>query len=197
MNTKINSKQSKELLDQYRITGDNKFQLGDFNPADTGPFDKGDKRKVAALLRNNLRVTTRLQEQLYAQDHWAVLFIFQAMDAAGKDSARDHVMSGVNPQGCSVISFKSPSAEELDHDYLWRCAVGLPERGRIGIFNRSYYEETLVVRVHKEILQSQKIPSELISENIWEERFEDIRNFEKYLSRNGVAIRKFFLYVSK
>ena len=138
-----------------------------------------------------------LQDKLYAQDRWAVLLIFQAMDAAGKDGAIKHVMSGVNPQGCQVYSFKAPSAEDLDHDYLWRCMKCLPERGRIGIFNRSYYEETLVVRVHPEFLEKQKLPPELVTKDIWKERFEDIRSFERYLTRNGVVIRKFFLHVSK
>jgi PPK2 family polyphosphate:nucleotide phosphotransferase len=134
---------------------------------------------------------------LYAQDRWAVLLIFQAMDAAGKDGAIKHVMSGVNPQGCQVYSFKSPSNEDLDHDYLWRCLKCLPERGRIGIFNRSYYEETLVVRVHPEFLGKQKLPHELVDDNIWSGRFKDIRNFERYLTRNGTIVRKFFLHVSK
>ena len=137
-----------------------------------------------------------LQNMLYAQDCWAVLLIFQAMDAAGKDGAIKHVMSGVNPQGCQVFSFKSPTSEDLDHDYLWRCMKCLPERGRIGIFNRSYYEETLVVRVHRDFLEKQKIPSDLITKDIWKERFQDIRSFERYLARNGVAVRKFFLHVS-
>ena len=139
----------------------------------------------------------QLQERLYAQDRWAILLIFQAMDAAGKDGAIKHVMSGVNPQGCQVHSFKAPSDEELDHDYLWRCLKALPERGRIGIFNRSYYEEVLVVRVHKALLERQKLPPSLITKSIWDERYEDIRNVERYLVRNGVLIRKFFLHVSK
>jgi PPK2 family polyphosphate:nucleotide phosphotransferase len=134
---------------------------------------------------------------LYAQDSWAVLLIFQAMDAAGKDGTIKHVMSGVNPQGCQVTSFKSPSAEDLDHDYLWRCVKSLPARGHIGIFNRSYYEETLVVRVHPEFLEKQKVPPELVTKDIWKERYKDIRSFERYLTRNGVVIRKFFLHVSK
>ena len=137
-----------------------------------------------------------LQDMLYAQDNWAVLLIFQAMDAAGKDGAIKHVMSGVNPQGCQVFSFKAPTSEDLDHDYLWRCIKCLPERGRIGIFNRSYYEETLVVRVHREFLEKQKMPPDLITKDIWKDRFQDIRSFERYLTRNGVAIRKFFLHVS-
>jgi PPK2 family polyphosphate:nucleotide phosphotransferase len=139
----------------------------------------------------------QLQERLYAQDRWAVLLIFQAMDAAGKDGAIKHVMSGINPQGCQVHSFKAPSPEDLDHDYLWRCLKRLPERGRIGIFNRSYYEEVLVVRVHKELLERQKLPLSLVTKSIWEDRYEDIRNVERYLTRNGVVIRKFFLHVSK
>ena len=138
-----------------------------------------------------------LQDRLYAQDRWALLLIFQAMDAAGKDGAIKHVMSGVNPQGCQVYSFKAPSTEDLDHDYLWRCAKCLPERGRIGIFNRSYYEETLVVRVHPEILQRQRLPPELVQRSIWKQRYKEIRNFEQYLTGNGIAIRKFFLHVSR
>jgi PPK2 family polyphosphate:nucleotide phosphotransferase len=138
-----------------------------------------------------------LQEKLYAQDRWSVLLIFQAMDAAGKDSTIKHVMSGVNPQGCQVFSFKAPSAEELDHDYLWRTTRCLPERGRIGIFNRSYYEEVLVVRVHQEILAGQRIPPKLVSKDIWKERYEDISAFERYLSRNGTVVRKFFLHMSR
>ena len=139
---------------------------------------------------------SHLQDMLYAQDRWALLLIFQAMDAAGKDSAIKHVMSGVNPQGCQVTSFKVPSAEELDHDYLWRCSKQLPERGRIGIFNRSYYEEVLVVRVHPELLAKQKLPSELVTKDIWKRRFRDIRAWERHLSGSGVVIRKFFLHVS-
>jgi len=138
-----------------------------------------------------------LQEILYAQSRWAVLLIFQAMDAAGKDGTIKHVMSGVNPQGCQVFSFKSPSAQDLNHDYLWQCMTSLPERGRIGIFNRSYYEETLVVRVHREILDRQRLPQELVTKNIWKDRYKDIRHFERYLARNGVVIRKFFLHVSR
>jgi PPK2 family polyphosphate:nucleotide phosphotransferase len=138
-----------------------------------------------------------LQDMLYAQDRWALLLIFQAMDAAGKDGAIKHVMSGVNPQGCEVYSFKAPSANELDHDYLWRTHLRIPERGRIGIFNRSYYEDVLVVRVHPELLEKQKLPPHLIGKRIWEERFEDIQSFERYLSRNGVMVRKFFLHVSE
>jgi len=142
-------------------------------------------------------VLAELQEKLWAQDRWAVLIIFQAMDAAGKDGAIKHVLSGVNPQGCEVTSFKAPSAEELDHDFLWRCAKRLPERGRIGIFNRSYYEETLVVRVHQNFLAGQKLPQNLKTKNIWKRRFRDITNFERYLTHNGILVLKFFLHVSK
>jgi len=148
-------------------------------------------------LEAGILALAKLQDVLYAQDRWAVLIIFQAMDAAGKDGAIKHVMSGINPQGCQVYSFKSPSAEDLNHDYLWRCMKCLPERGRIGIFNRSYYEETLVVRVHPELLANEKIPKQLITKNIWEQRYRDIRHFERYLTRNGVIIRKFFLNVSR
>jgi PPK2 family polyphosphate:nucleotide phosphotransferase len=144
-----------------------------------------------------IEALAELQDMLYAQDRWAVLLVFQAMDAAGKDGTIKHVMSGVNPQGCEVYSFKAPSDEELDHDYLWRSIKSLPQCGRIGIFNRSYYEEVLVVRVHDELLARQKLPPELVTKDIWKERYKDIRNFEKYLTRNGIVIRKFFLHVSK
>jgi PPK2 family polyphosphate:nucleotide phosphotransferase len=149
------------------------------------------------LFQDGIEILRKMQEMLYAQDRWAVLLIFQAMDAAGKDSAIKHVMSGINPQGCQVYSFKAPSAEELDHDFMWRTNRWIPERGRIGIFNRSYYEELLVVRVHQEILEKQKLPPSLVTKKIWKERFEDINAYERYLSRNGVLIRKFFLNVSK
>jgi PPK2 family polyphosphate:nucleotide phosphotransferase len=148
-------------------------------------------------LKQGIERLAELQDKLYAQDRWSVLLIFQAMDAAGKDSTIKHVMSGVNPQGCQVYSFKAPSAEELDHDFLWRTTKSLPERGRIGIFNRSYYEETLVVRVHPELLKAERIPDELATKHIWEERFEDIKCFEEHLARNGTVVRKFFLHVSK
>jgi len=148
-------------------------------------------------LAEGVKLLSKLQDTLYAQDRWAILIIFQAMDAAGKDSAIKHVMSGVNPQGCEVSSFKAPSAEELDHDFLWRCAKRLPERGRIGIFNRSYYEETLVVRVHENFLAAQKLPAEVKTKDLWQQRFEAIRNFEQYLTNNGIVILKFFLHVSK
>src|SRR5882762_1152768 len=157
----------------------------------------GSDEEYQDLLRKHVKALSSQQELLYASDRYAVLLIFQAMDAAGKDGAIEHVMSGVNPQGCQVYSFKSPSSEDLDHDYLWRCMKCLPNRGQIGIFNRSYYEEVLVVRVHPEFLAKQKLPPKLVGKKIWEERFEDIRNFEQYLSRNGVVVRKFFLHVSR
>jgi PPK2 family polyphosphate:nucleotide phosphotransferase len=181
----------------YRVTEGKKFRLKDTSPGDTGDLTAEDKPEAKEALAAGLELLTSLQERLYAQDRWAVLLIFQAMDAAGKDSAIKHVMSGVNPQGCQVHAFKAPSAEELDHDYLWRCLRNLPERGRIGIFNRSYYEEVLVVRVHKELLEGQKLPPSLVTRSIWDDRYEDIRNVERYLGRNGILIRKFFLHVSK
>src|SRR5689334_6803738 len=149
------------------------------------------------MLEKGIARLSELQDKLYAQDQWALLLIFQAMDAAGKDSTIKHVMSGVNPQGCQVFSFKTPSAEELDHDFLWRTTRSLPERGRIGIFNRSYYEEALVVRVHPEYLKAERIPEALTSKHMWDERFESIRCFEEHLARNGTVVRKFFLHVSK
>jgi PPK2 family polyphosphate:nucleotide phosphotransferase len=183
-----------KLVKPYRIEDGSKFRLKDCDPADTG----GLKAKHAAtLLEESIQHLAEFQAKLYAQDRWALLLIFQAMDAAGKDSAIKHVMSGVNPQGCQVYSFKAPSVEELDHDYMWRCSCRLPERGRIGIFNRSYYEEVLVVRVHRELLDAERIPSALMGKNIWKQRFDDIHNFERYLSHNGVVVRKFFLYVSR
>jgi PPK2 family polyphosphate:nucleotide phosphotransferase len=172
--------------------------LKDFDPRDTGDLGREDKARAKEALQTGIDVLGELQDRLYAQDRWAVLLIFQAIDAAGKDSTIKHVMSGINPQGCEVVSFKSPSVEELDHDYLWRCMRKLPERGRIGIFNRSYYEEVVIVRVHPELLARQKVPQELLNvRNLWKQRYEDIRDFERYLSRNGVLIRKFFLYVSR
>jgi PPK2 family polyphosphate:nucleotide phosphotransferase len=152
---------------------------------------------INSILQQGVEALAAMQDILYAQDEWSLLLIFQAMDAAGKDGAIKHVMSGINPQGCQVTSFKAPSAEELDHDFLWRCQKQLPERGRIGIFNRSYYEEVLVVRVHEEILKAEKLDEKLITKDIWDERFKDIRNFEKYLYRNGTIVVKFFLNVSK
>jgi PPK2 family polyphosphate:nucleotide phosphotransferase len=182
------------LSRRFRIAKGTGFRLKDFDPADTGGLDLKDE--TAALLDQSIRWMADLQERLYAQDHWAVLLIFQALDAAGKDGTIKHVMSGLNPQGCEVHPFKSPSLEELDHDFMWRTSRLLPRRGHIGIFNRSYYEEVLVVRVHPEILASQRVPPELVTKRIWDERLDDIRQFERYLSRQGVAIRKFFLHVS-
>jgi len=189
-------KRAREFSRPYYIT-DGKFRLSDIDPADTGDLEAEDKPRAREVLQTDIEALTELQDRLYAQDQWAILLIFQAMDAAGKDSAIKHVMSGVNPQGCQVASFKVPSAEELDHDYLWRCQEHLPERGRIGIFNRSYYEEVLVVRVHPEFLQNQRLPDFLVGKKLWDRRYEDIRNFERYLSRNGILIRKFFLHVSR
>jgi PPK2 family polyphosphate:nucleotide phosphotransferase len=187
---------ARELSKPYRIEGGRGFRLKDFDPADTGALSAEDKPRARQALERGQAALAELQDRLYAQDRWAVLLVFQALDAAGKDSVIKHVLSGVNPQGCQVASFKAPSAEELDHDYLWRCVKNLPERGRIGIFNRSYYEEVLVVRVHPGILAGQKLPPGLVGDEIWRERHEDIRAFERYLSRNGVLIRKFFLHVS-
>jgi PPK2 family polyphosphate:nucleotide phosphotransferase len=187
---------SQKFVAPYIVTDGKKFRLKDIDPGDTGEVTSEDKPRAKELLERGVEILAELQDVLYAQDQWSILLIFQAMDAAGKDGAIKHVMSGVNPQGCQVYSFKSPSAEDLKHDYLWRCLKCLPERGRIGIFNRSYYEETLVVRVHPELLAKQKIPPQLMTKNIWEERYEDIRNVERYLARNGVVIRKFFLHVS-
>jgi PPK2 family polyphosphate:nucleotide phosphotransferase len=187
---------SRKFAEPYCVTNGKKFRLKDVDPGSTGEATSEDKPRAKELLETGVQALSELQDVLYAQDRWSVLLIFQAMDAAGKDGAIKHVMSGVNPQGCQVYSFKSPSAEDLNHDYIWRCLKCLPERGRIGIFNRSYYEETLVVRVHPELLAKQKIPQQLITKDIWDERFCDIRHFEHYLSRNGVVIRKFFLHVS-
>ena len=187
---------SQKFIAPYRVTNGKKFRLKDIDPADTGEVSADDKPLGKEMLEAGVEVLADLQDVLYAQDQWSILLIFQAMDAAGKDGAIKHVMSGINPQGCQVFSFKSPSAEDLKHDFLWRCLKSLPERGRIGIFNRSYYEETLVVRVHPELLAKQKIPPELVTKSVWDERFEDIRNVERYLTRNGVVIRKFFLHLS-
>lgn len=190
-------KKARKVSEHYRITDGKHFQLKQIDPDDTGDFTKEDKDDAQDALQTGVDALTELQDMLYAQDRWAVLLIFQAMDAAGKDGAIKHVMSGINPQGCQVAAFKAPSAEELDHDYLWRCQRHLPERGRIGIFNRSYYEEILVVRVHPELLQKQKLPPELMNDKIWKTRYRDIRAFERFLTNNGVLIRKFFLHVSK
>lgn len=188
---------ARKFAESYRVNKGKKFRLKDHDPADTGDLKSEDKPKAQEMLATGIEALAELQNRLYAQDRWGVLLIFQAMDAAGKDSVIKHVMSGINPQGCQVYSFKAPSAEELDHDYLWRCQKCVPERGRIGIFNRSYYEETLVVRVHPELLARQHIPPKLITKDIWRDRFEDIRHYERYLTRNGIIVRKFFLNVSK
>ena len=185
----------KTKLAPFIVTKGKDFKLKDHPTARENW--KASKKETKKLLQKGIELLRDQQEKLYAQDQRGVLLIFQAMDAAGKDGAIKHVMSGINPQGCQVYSFKSPSPEELDHDFLWRTTKSLPERGRIGIFNRSYYEEVLVVRVHPEYLQKQKLPPEVVSKDIWKERFEDINAFERYLSRNGYMIRKFFLNVSK
>jgi PPK2 family polyphosphate:nucleotide phosphotransferase len=190
-------KRSRRLSKRFRITKGGRFRLKDIDPGDTLDFGSEDKPRAKEALVNGVHALAALQDVLYAQDRWGVLLVFQAMDAAGKDGTIKHVMSGVNPQGCEVTSFKGPSSEDLDHDFLWRCMKYVPERGRIGIFNRSYYEEVLVVRVHQEFLASQKLPAELVTKDIWKERFQDIRRFEKYLSRNGILILKFFLHVSR
>jgi len=184
-----------ELVKRYRIADNNQFRLADIDPADTWKLKS--KEHAQKWLEEGTARLSELQERLYAQNQWAVLLIFQAMDAAGKDGTIKHVMSGVNPQGCEVASFKAPSAEELNHDFMWRTTKRLPERGRIGIFNRSYYEELLVVRVHPELLSREKLPPSLITKDVWRERFDDINAFERYLTRNGVIVRKFFLHLSK
>src|SRR4051812_31375761 len=189
-------RKAKRFADPYRITDGGGFRLKNIDPGDTLDLKAEDKGIAKEALSMGIQALADLQDMLYAQDRWAVLLIFQAMDAAGKDGAIKHVMSGVNPQGCQVYSFKGPSSEDLDHDYLWRCLKCLPERGRIGIFNRSYYEETLAVRVHPEFLGKEKLPPELVNDNIWKGRFKDIRNFERYLARNGTLVVKFFLHLS-
>ena len=186
-----------DLVKPFRITDGSKFRLDDVDPGVTCGLKSEFKDEAPELLARGIKRLSELQERLYAQDRWAVLLIFQAMDAAGKDSTVKHVMSGVDPQGVDVWAFKQPSPEELEHDFMWRCLRRLPERGHIGIFNRSYYEEVLVVRVHPEILGAQKLPPELMTKHIWDERFQDIRAMERYLARNGTVIRKFFLHVSK
>jgi len=190
-------KRARTFADPFRITNGDRFRLKDVDPNDTLNLSSEDKPRAKEALAIGVEALAELQDMLYAQDRWAVLLIFQALDAAGKDGAIKHVMSGINPQGCQVFSFKSPSAEDLDHDFLWRCMKHLPERGRIGIFNRSYYEETTAVRVHPEFLAAQKLPQRLVTKKIWDERFTDIRHFEHYLARNGVIVRKFFLHLSK
>jgi PPK2 family polyphosphate:nucleotide phosphotransferase len=184
------------LAQKYRIDNPDKFRLTDIDPGDTAGLTI-DKDEAKQMLQDSIQKLSDLQDMLYAQDRWAVLAIFQAMDAAGKDSAIKHVMSGINPQGCQIFSFKAPSSHELDHDFMWRTTIATPERGRIGIFNRSYYEEVLVVRAHPEILEKQKIPPQLVTKDIWKQRYEDIRALEKYQARNGMLIMKFFLHVSR
>ncbi len=190
-------KRLSRLISPYRVDDGRKFRLDRHDPADTGGLGDEAKDDAKAWLQGTIEWLAEEQEKLFAQDRWAVLLVFQAMDAAGKDSTIKHVLTGVNPQGCHVTSFKAPTSTELDHDFLWRSTLALPERGRIGIFNRSYYEEVLVVRVHRDILARQKLPPELVGKRIWKERLEDIAAYERYLSRNGVAIRKFFLNVSR
>jgi len=197
MKSKELLKRACKIAEHYRITKGEKFRLKDNDPADTMGFKSEVKPRAKEALGMGVELLAGLQDRLYAQDKWGVLLIFQAMDAAGKDGAIKHVMSGVNPQGCQVHSFKSPSAEDLDHDYLWRAMKVLPNRGEIGIFNRSYYEETLVVRVHPEFLAKQKLPPQLVTKDIWQQRFSDIRNFETYLANNGIIVCKFFLHLSK
>ncbi len=187
---------SQKLIGRYRIDNPTKFRLADHDPADTGGLDV-DKDEAKAILEQDIARLIDLQERLYAQDRWAVLVIFQAMDAAGKDSAIKHVMSGLNPQGVEVHAFKQPTSEELDHDFLWRAAVHLPRRGRIGIYNRSYYEEMLVVRVHPGLLEEERLPEELLEHHVFEARFKDTIGFERHLARSGMVILKFFLNVSK
>lgn len=184
-----------QLANPYRVDDGKRFRLNDFDPADRGKMRS--KEQAAAALQQGIDQMRDLQDKLYAQDQWALLLIFQGMDAAGKDGTVKHVMSGVNPQGCQVYSFKTPSEEELNHDFLWRTSRRLPGRGLIGIFNRSYYEEVLVVRVHPDLLKAEKVPRSLITKNIWDQRFQDICAFERYLSRNGIVVRKFFLNLSR
>ena len=188
---------AKKFSKPFRIDDGEKFHLKQVDPGNTLQFGKEHKSQAKEDLDMGVQLLAQFQDLLYAQDRWALLLIFQAMDAAGKDGTIKHVMSGVNPQGCQVSSFKAPSAVDLDHDYLWRSNVMLPERGRIGIFNRSYYEETLVVRVHPEMLARQTLPKALLGKDIWKDRFRDIRNYERYLTNNGIVVRKFFLHVSK
>jgi PPK2 family polyphosphate:nucleotide phosphotransferase len=187
----------RKFVKPHRVTHGKRFRLKEHDPGDTHGIGSESKEEAKELLARGVEWLAEAQERLYAQNRWAVLVVFQAMDAAGKDGAIKHVMSGVNPQGVDVTPFKAPSSEELDHDFMWRCMRALPERGRIGIFNRSYYEEVLVVRVHRELLARQQLPEQAVSGHIWRERFEDIANFERYLARNGFLILKFFLNVSR
>jgi PPK2 family polyphosphate:nucleotide phosphotransferase len=194
---KVRIKRLRKFLKPYRVTRGKDFRLKDHDPGDTHDFRSEQKSEAKELLARGVEWLAEEQDKLYAQDRWSVLLAFQAMDAAGKDGAIKHVMSGVNPQGVQVTSFKAPSSEDLDHDFMWRCMKALPERGRIGIFNRSYYEEVLVVRVHEALLAKQKLPAQVMTKKIWAERFEDIVNIERYLARNGYLILKFFLNLSR
>ena len=190
------SKTARKLARRYRIDDGGKFRLKDFDPADTAGLSI-DKDEAKNLLAEGIERLADLHGKLYAQDLWSILLVFQAMDAAGKDSTIKHVFTGLNPVGCQVVSFKEPTKEDLDHDFLWRISRALPERGKIGIFNRSHYEEVLIVRVHEEILKAQRLPESLVGDKIWEQRLDDIRAFEKHLARNGTVVRKFFLNVSR
>lgn len=185
-----------EIIERYRVRKGNEFRLADFDPDDTCGLDI-DKNDAKDMLEAGVRRLSALQDRLWADDRWAILVILQGIDTSGKDGVIKHVMSGVNPQGCEVHSFKAPSEQEIDHDFLWRASIALPPRGRIGIFNRSYYEETIVVRVHPEFLQKQRLPQKLITDDIWDQRFDDINNFESYLTHNGILPIKFFLNMSK
>lgn len=189
------AKKAPKLADAFAVKNGDSFRLKDFDPAATAGLHS--KEKAAELLHESTEALCEFQDKLYAQDEWALLIVIQAMDAAGKDSLIKHVMSGLNPQGCQVTGFKQPSTEELNHDFLWRASRHLPERGHIGVFNRSYYEEVLIVRIHQDLLAKQHLPASLVTRKIWKERFEDIRNFEKHLARNGVVVLKFFLNLSK
>ena len=194
---KMKAKRVHEFIEQYLVESGEDFRLKDHDPGDTHDLKSGDKPEAKKFTEDGIALLSEMQDKLYAQSNWGLLLIFQAMDAAGKDSTIKHVMSGVNPQGVEVHAFKEPSSEELAHDFLWRTNRCLPARGKIGIFNRSYYEEVLVVRVHPELLEKERIPKELREERFWKNRYEDINAFENYLTRNGIAIRKFFLNVSK
>ena len=196
LSNKERIQRAKKFAKKFCVDDGKDFKLKDYDPGDDGGLGPEDKPYAKQALQMGVESLATMQDMLYAQDRWSILLIFQAMDAAGKDGAIKHVMSGVNPQGCQVSSFKAPSSEDLDHDYMWRCMKHLPERGRIGIFNRSYYEEVLVVRVHEQFLRNQKLPEELVTKDIWDDRLKDIRNFENYLGRNGTRVCKFFLNVS-
>ena len=195
MKTRKLVKEAQRIASRYSVIDGKKFRLKDFDPGDTSGVES--KKHAQSILQHSCVLLTEMQEKLYAQDMWALLLIFQGMDAAGKDGAIKHVMSGINPQGCDVYAFKAPTHEELEHDFLWREHKAVPGRGKIGIFNRSYYEEVLVVRVHPPLLKAEKLPDELVTKHIWEDRYEDINGFEKFLVRNGVVILKFFLHISK